>query len=63
MMGLGPGSHGKPLNDFKQGNYMSGFYFYKDHSDCSEKNVLESSKTGFWETYLAKNKMDANRGS
>lgn len=59
-MELCPGSHGKPLNEFKQGNYMSGFYYYKDHSDCSVKNVSESAKTGWWETYLAKNNTNAN---
>lgn len=49
-MELGLESHGKPLNDFKQGSYTSGISFYKDHSGHSVKNVSEGSKTESWET-------------
>lgn len=50
-MELGLESHGKPLNDFKQGSYMSGIAFYKDHSGHSVKNVSEGGKTESLVTY------------
>lgn len=62
-MELGLESHGKLLNDFKQGNYMLGFYFSKDHSGYSVKNVPEYGKTGSWETYQANNNTNDNNSS
>lgn len=59
----GPESQGKPQNDFKQGNYMSRFYFYKDHSVCSVKNVSEGGKIGSWETYRANNNTNDSNSS
>lgn len=56
-------SHGKLLNDFKQRNYMPGFYFSEDRSGCSVKNVPEYGKTGSGETYQANNNTNDNNSS
>lgn len=59
-MQLGLESHGKPPNDFKQGSYMSGIAFYKDHSGHSVKNTSEGGKTESWVTYQANNNTSDN---
>lgn len=59
-MELGLKSHGKLLNDFKQGSYMSGISLYKDHSGHSVKNISEGGKTESWATYQANNNTNDN---